>query len=167
MAIKKLISDEEVLTQADAIAAAAARFRLTATGLMNRLSRKLAIPLEAFYSLEYRPRLRRDWFRDQWKGRLSFRWGYAFHGYECGFRDRLTGQDVDVILGFPGEFGVLDPFFFARFVATTRGLERVAAIFKDSFHDPLRAMEVLERYGRLVRITDQVAGRSGLVANEK
>ena len=124
----------------------------------------LHISLEAFYGLEYWPLLRRHWFRNRWRGRLDFRWGYAFHGHECGFRDRLTGQDVEVILGFPGEFGVLDPFFFARFVATTAGLEVVAALFKDGFHDPLRALEILERNGRLTRIAVQGTERRGMVA---
>lgn len=164
--IKRVIADEDVLAEADAISAAAAQFRRTAAGLMGRLSRRLDIPLEAFYGLEYRPLLRRGWFRDRWKGRLDYRWGYAFHGHECGFRDRLTGQDVEVILGFPGEFGALDPYFFARFVTTTTGLERVAALFKDGFHDPLRALEVLERKGRLTRVAVQATGRRGLVAPE-
>jgi len=38
--------------------------------------------------------------------------------------------------------------------------------FKEGFHDPLRALEVLERQGRLTRIVDQVAGRNGLVPSE-
>jgi hypothetical protein len=164
--IKKVLAVEDILAEADAIVAAAAQFRRTATDLMGRMSRRLDIPLEAFYGLEYRPLLRRGWFRNRWRGRLDSRWGYAFHGHECGFKDRLTGQDVDVILGFPGEFGVLDPFFFARFVATTTGLEGVAAIFKDNFHDPLRALEVLERQGRLTRIAVQATGRRRLVALE-
>ncbi len=161
--IKKVIADEVVLAAADAIVGAAAEFRRVAEGLMDRVSRKLDIPLEAFHALEYRPLLGRGWFRDRWRGRLDSRWRYGFHGYECGFRDRLTGRDVDVILGFPGEFGVLDPFFFARFVKTTPGLEGVAALFRDSFHDPLRALVVLERHGRLARFTDRATGRSGLI----
>jgi hypothetical protein len=162
--IKKVISEEEVLAKADAIVAAAAQFRRTAAGLMDRLARRLRIPLEVFFGLGYWPLLRRGWFKDRWRGRLDSHWSYGFHGHECGFRDHHTGQDVEVILGFQGEFGVLDPFFFARFVATTTGLEKVAALFKDGFHDPLRALEVLEREGRLKRITDQASGRGGLVA---
>jgi hypothetical protein len=67
-------------------------------------------------------------------------------------------------MGFREEFGVLDPFFFARYVSTTPGLEKVAALFQDNYHDPLRALVVLERRGRLARITDRVIGRRGLVA---
>jgi hypothetical protein len=70
-----------------------------------------------------------------------------------------------VELDFRGEFGVLDPFFFSRFVTTTPGLEGVAALFRDGYHDPLRALVVLERWGRLTRITDGTDGRRGLVAS--
>ncbi len=137
--IKKVIAEEVVLAVSDAITAAAVLFRSTAADLMDRLSGTLAIPLESFWGLEYRPLLRRGWFRDKWKGRLDSRWRYGFHGYECGFRDGHTGQEVEVILGFRGEFGVLDPYFFGRFVASTPGLEGVACLFKDDFHDPRRA----------------------------
>lgn len=164
--IKRVIAEEDVLAEADAIVAAAVQFRRTASGLMDRLSKKLDIPLGAFYGLEYRPLLRRGWFRDEWRGRLDSRWRYAFHGHQCGFRDRATGQDVEVEMGFRDEFGVLDPFFFARFVTTTPGLEGVATLFRDSYHDPLRALLVLERQGRLRRITDQATGRRGLAAPE-
>ncbi len=140
--IKKVIAEEVVLAVSDAITAAAVLFRSTAADLMDRLSGTLAIPLESFWGLEYRPLLRRGWFRDKWKGRLDSRWRYGFHGYECGFRDGHTGQEVEVILGFRGEFGVLDPYFFGRFVASTPGLEGVACLFKDDFHDPRRALEV-------------------------
>jgi hypothetical protein len=162
--IKKVIAEAVVLAQADAILAAAEQFRRTATDLMGQLSRKVGIPLESFTGLEYRPLLSRDWFRSRWKGRVDSDWRYGFHGHQCGFKNRSTGQVVEVEMGFRGEFGVLDPFFFSRFVSTTPGLEKVAALFRDSYHDPLRALVVLERRGRLMRITDRTTGRRGLVA---
>jgi hypothetical protein len=162
--IKKVIAEEVVLAQAATIVAAAAEFRRTAADLMGRLSRKLGIPLEAFYGSEYRPLLSRGWFRHRWRGRLDSSWKYGFHGHQCGFTNGSTGQVVEVELGFRGEFGVLDPFFFSRFVTTTPGLEGVAALFRDRYHDPLRALVVLERWGRLTRISDGTTGRRGLVA---
>jgi hypothetical protein len=164
--IKKVIAEADVLAGADAIVAAAAVCRPTATGLMGRLSKKLGIPVEAFYGLDYRPLLGRGWFRDRWRGRLDSHWRYGFHGRQCGFREGATGRDVQVEMGFREEFGVLDPFFFAKFVTTTPGLEGVAALFKDDFHDPRRALMILERQGRLKRITDRATGRQGLVAPE-
>jgi hypothetical protein len=72
--IKKVIAEEDVLAQADAIMAAALEFRRTAADLMGRMSRKLGIALAAFYGLEYRPSLGRGWFRDRWSGRLDAHW---------------------------------------------------------------------------------------------
>lgn len=164
--ILKVIAEMDVLAAADAIVAAAAVFRLTATGLMDRLSKKLHIPVQAFYGLEYRPLLDRGWFRDRWKGRLDSHWRYGFHGRQCGFRQGVRGQEVQVEMGFWEEFGVLDPFFLAKFVATTPSHRGVAVLFRDNFHDPRRALMILERLGRLKRITDRVTGRQGLVAPE-
>jgi hypothetical protein len=159
-----LIAEDDILAHADAILAAAVQFRCTSEDLMMRLSKKIDIPRETFYSLDYKPLLRRGWFSNKWKGWLDSRWRYVFHGYECGFINQTTGQDVDVVLGFPREFGVLDPYFFFRFVKTTPGLESVAALFTHGFHDPLRTFEILEQQGYLTRITDGQAGRTGLVA---
>ena len=164
--IKKVIAEVDVLAAADAIVSAAAVFQLTATGLMGRLSKKLRIPVQAFYGLEYRPLLDRGWFGSRWNGRLDLHWRYRFHGRQCGFRQGPRGQEVQVEMGFRDEFGELDPFFFAKFVASTPGQRGVAALFKDNFHDPRRALMILERVGRLKRITDRVTGRQGLVGPE-
>jgi hypothetical protein len=69
--IKKVIAEDDVLAQADAIVAAAVQFRRTVGDLMNRLSQRLGIPLESFYIPECRPLLRRGWIRDRWLGRLD------------------------------------------------------------------------------------------------
>jgi hypothetical protein len=74
--IKRVIAEEDILAEADAIVVAAALFRRTATDLMGHLSRKLDIPLEAFYRLVYRSLLRRGWFRNRWRGRLDSRWEF-------------------------------------------------------------------------------------------
>jgi hypothetical protein len=162
--IKKVIAEADILASADAIVSAALKFRRTADDLMTRLSSKLGIPFEAFYRLEHRLLLRGRWFKSRWSGRLDTRWSYGFHGYQCGFRDKSSGQKLDVELGFDGEFGVLDPFFFAMFVRTTPGLNAIAALFRDNFHDPLRTLQVLERVGRLTKLTDQTTRRAGWVA---
>jgi hypothetical protein len=162
--IKKVIAEASILESADAIVSAALQFRRTADDLMTQLSRKLGIPFEAFYRLEHHPLLRGRWFKSTWSGRLNSRWSYGFHGYQCRFRDKSSCQKLDVELGFDGEFGVLDPFFFAAFVRTTPGLNAIAALFRDNFHDPLRTFEVLERTGRLTKVTDQTTGRAGWVA---
>src|SRR2546430_1035721 len=94
------------------------------------------------------------WHRYEQVGQLDDDWRYFFHGYGCGFGNQRTGQTVEVHLGFPGEFGVLDPYFFAEFVRTTAGLEEVASLFKDPCRDSLRAMKILHSRGLLHYIND-------------
>ena len=142
--VLRVISEADVLANADAIVDAAREFRSIATALMTLLARGR------------HPRGSPD------RGELGDGWEYAFHGLECAFRNRVTGQYVDVRLQFGNEFGALDPWFFAGFVRTTPGLEAVARLFRDDFHDAARALDVLRRHGRLREIS--AGGRSGLVA---
>lgn len=121
-----------------------------------RLSEHLGVPLETFASAEFRvPR-----------GRLPDGWEFWFHGFECSFQNRETREQVEVRLGFLNEFGALDPMFFAFFVRSTPGLEPVALLFKDTYHYPARAMDVLQKHGYLVEVSghDPVYGLRGLVA---
>ena len=70
-------------------------------------------------------------------------WKFCFHGFECCFTHRRTGQIVDVRLGFGEEFGVLDPYFLARFIRTSPAHHEVAALLADDYHDPSRMLAVL------------------------
>lgn len=76
-------------------------------------------------------------------------WKFCFHGFECRFTHRRTGQVVDVRLGFGEEFGVLDPYFLAHFIRTTAAHHEVAALLADDYHDPSRMLEVLHVRGHL------------------
>jgi hypothetical protein len=73
----------------------------------------------------------------------SGEWKFCFHGMECCFTHRRTGQVVDVRLGFGDEFGVLDPYFLAHFIRTTAAHCEVAALLADDYHDPSRVLGVL------------------------
>jgi hypothetical protein len=90
-------------------------------------------------------------------------WEYRFHGAECQFRNTKTGQILEICLGFGDESGVLDPYFFYQFVSTTPGLEKVAKLFSDSFHDTRRALKILEQHGHLRQISSPSENRVGLI----
>jgi hypothetical protein len=55
-------------------------------------------------------------------------WVSRPHGLECRFENKVRGQEVEVSLTFGAEFGVLDPFFFARLVKTPPGLEHLGVL---------------------------------------
>jgi hypothetical protein len=155
----RVISRSVVLANVDAIVEAARLFRVVATDLMERLARKLGAPTSQFSD---DPMFWRIYGQ---QGRLDEQWDYFFHGYECGFRNRRTGQDVEVRLGFPGEFGALDPYFFAKFVRSTPEVETVANLFPDSFHDPCCALEILHEVGHLQIVTAN-DGRRGVYSHQ-
>ena len=90
-------------------------------------------------------------------------WMLSFHGFECCFTHRRTGQVVDVRLGFGDEFGVLDPYFLAQFIRTSAAHREVAALLADDFHDPSRVLEVLHARGHLRVIERPNSVLSGMV----
>ncbi|MDC3960459.1 hypothetical protein KEG38_41785 [Polyangium jinanense] len=127
-----------------------------ATELCTRLSQKLGIAREALVHSGHD------------SGRLDAEWDYYFHGLECCFTSRRTGQVLDVELSFGDEFGVLDPWFFHRFLATTDRYAALAAKLVDGYHDTKRALDVLVGTGRLSRVTGAFAehARHGVVAKD-
>ncbi|HZT41423.1 MAG TPA: hypothetical protein VFA07_04510 [Chthonomonadaceae bacterium] len=161
--IKKRIAEPVVLEKAEALTEAASRFRRTAWDLMGRLAAQLDSPLEAFSSdASY-------WHRAGYAqtGEIDGGWKYFFHGYECGFGSRVTGQVIEVRMGFEGEFGVLDPWFFYQFLESTRGLETLARLLRDGYDHTKEALEILTRHGYLQPIEDSATRRRGWIPAER
>ena len=102
--------------------------------------------------------------RGEVKGRRLGGWGHYFHGLECRFTNARTGQVVDVPLCFGGEFGVLDPYFLARFVRTTPAHREAARLLADDFHDPRRVLGALEGRGHLRVVEAACEARGGAVS---
>lgn len=131
--ILRVVPTEEVLANAPGFLAAMRLFRETATELAHQLADRLGVSPahlldrvtdgDALCDLD-----------DGWKSRP--------HGMEGRFQN-TTGQEVGVCLGFGAEFGVLAPYFFARFVKTTPGLERLGALLRHDFHDAARVIDTL------------------------
>lgn len=94
-----------------------------------------------------------------WRGRVGD-WNFGFHGLECCFTHRRTGQVVDVRLGFGAEFGALDPYFLARFICTSAAHREAAALLADDFHDPCRVLDVLLAHGhlRVIEVANDALG---------
>jgi hypothetical protein len=159
--LKRVIPTPVVVEHAEAICAAARASRATATRLMHALAGVLGVGVGAFADPLIRLTL-----GDRDGGDIDADWAYSFHGMECRFTNRLTGQDVEVELGFGEagvEFGVLDPYSFHRFVLTTPAFAPVAVLFRDAFHDPLRALVVLEQRSRFRCVVRPLTGEEGLV----
>jgi hypothetical protein len=150
-----VISHDDVTLIADELLEAAAAFRRTATRLCMQLAGDLHLSPDSLIQARGT------------SGRLDDEWAYQFHGVECCFTSAITGQVVDVRLRFGDEFGVLDPWFFHRFLSTTQKYSSLATKLPDGFHDTARALELLERSGGLIRVPRQSEGEvifSGLIA---
>ncbi|MBI1248243.1 hypothetical protein GC197_10455 [bacterium] len=132
---------------------AALVFRETATALCEAMAAKLQLPPS---ELVYQQQVD--------VGKLSEEWKFRFHGLECEFENTKTNQVLDVEVGFGNEFGVLDPYFFEKFLRSTARFDSLSKLFPNSFFDCCRALEVLEETGYLVRISiDEPIHRTGVV----
>lgn len=158
--VKAVVSKELVLAHADAFVAAAKQFRVSAQMLIALLADKLGASEEAFGNEAFRFELSDD----QYDGESGENWHYAFHGYECRFQNQTTQQVLDVKLGYPGEWGVLDPYFFYEFIKTSLEFQEILALLEDGFHDAARVLDVLEAAGLLRLVVDRHGVRRGRAA---
>jgi hypothetical protein len=141
LTVMHLLPEAYVLPMASELVAAAARFREIAVGLVGALERQLGVDREGLLD---------PWLRGSERGSGELDgWEYSLHGRQCLFVHLVTGQYVDVHL-HAGDAGVLDPFFFHQFMASTPEYSHLAAALPEAFHDTRRAIEVLARHERLV-----------------
>jgi hypothetical protein len=77
-------------------------------------------------------------------GMIPAEWRQGEHGGHCRCENRRTGQVVEVPVREWVDPERIDPFFFAKFVKTTKGLEPVAELISHDFHDAARILDVVE-----------------------
>lgn len=157
--VLRVLSRSEVLLYEVELVQAARHFRHTAREWCVRLAGVLRVPLVHFWTTLFQRRVAEE-------GRLDRNWDFSFHGLECCFSNQGTGEVVEVSLGYPDEFGVLDPYFFTQFLQHTDECKTVRLLFQDTFHDCARALDILESRGRLRRIARCLGPGSGLVASD-
>lgn len=140
--IQFVVSAREVLENRLCIVLAARNFRILSNALGSALANKLAVTTVELSKADFRcrtdqtgkslwERLFGTLFSSKLEGRLNRHWEYAFHGYEICFRSK-EGLVLDVNLGFPSEFGTLDPQFFAEFVSGPIMNEEINSILESN-----------------------------------
>lgn len=77
------------------------------------------------------------------EGSLSDQWSSARHGGHRRFENRSTGQIIEAPLCSEPDPSQVDPYFFAVFVKSTSGLEVVAEMLNNDFHDADRMLDIL------------------------
>jgi len=141
ISLLRVVDRSTVLAHAAEFVAAAAEFRRLANALAAQLARKLGVD-------RLLPGTRIG-LRAAQTGFLDDQWSYYFHGFECCFTHRETGQELDVQLDYADDFGALDPWFFHEFLSTTHDYAQLAELLPDAFHDTKRALDLLVEAGAL------------------
>ncbi|HEX8330920.1 MAG TPA: hypothetical protein VF629_25535 [Hymenobacter sp.] len=83
---------------------------------------------------------------------LSGNWYFDVHGEHCLFVNIVTNQELEVSLGNDNFLENLDPYFFYKFLATTKKYQHLAVHFVSPFREMLFLFEELEKQGMLKRL---------------
>lgn len=81
-----------------------------------------------------------EWYE---AGALSEEWSSHVHGGHRRFENSRTGQVIEAPLYVAQDPSRVDPYFFALFTKSTPGLEVVARLLKNDFHDAARMRDIL------------------------
>lgn len=76
-------------------------------------------------------------------GTLTEEWSSEWHGGDRRFKNARTGQVIEAPVAGPPTPSSIDPYFFAIFAKSTQGLEPVARLLRDDFHDAARMRDIL------------------------
>ena len=92
-------------------------YRKDGKELMQKLAQKFE--LDITNEKDYDKLIERNNVEIPRNGELSKRWNYAFHGCECGFYNKKSKQQVEVVLSNQPEFGHIDSWFLLSYMQST------------------------------------------------
>ncbi len=155
---RRVIASLTVSEKADVFVEAAQMFRRVATERVERLASHLGVGTLNISNRDLDELVPES---ERWHGIYDNYWRYGFHGFECAFTHQNTGQYLDVVLGYGDEFGVLDPYFFTKFLETTAEFKALRRLLHDNYHDARKVMMILEKENRLIRVPGSPDFRCG------
>jgi hypothetical protein len=145
------IETDKILEKKEEIYQAASSFRKDGIRLMKILGEEYNInPFEGRELFDLK-RKSRD---NKQRGKVNEQWNFWFHGAECQFENRVTGQIVELVITNGSEFGVLDSYFFLKYLKTTPEFKELANFFSDDSKAVTKALNLLEDLGKLYRINN-------------
>ncbi|WP_347254177.1 DUF6896 domain-containing protein [Leminorella grimontii] len=156
--VAKLITEQEVERHQDFFEACARDYRNLATELIFVLAQQLNVRIEENY-----PLLTFNPFKAGRKHKgVMGEWRYFFHGYHCAFDNPKTGQCIEVPLVFGLEFGDLDPYFFTRFIKSTKAYRPLPVELYEDYHDGVRVNQKMLALGKFERIEAAMPNHFGI-----
>jgi len=161
--VAKLISDKEIEDNQDFFEQCAKDYRNLSRKLIYDLSNELSISIDPDYPLRNFNPLKRD---ERSVGFMK-NWRYNLHGFHCGFENQKTGQEIEVPLVFGLEFGDLDPYFFTRFIRSTKDYEPIPVLIHDDYHDGVKINEKMLSLGKFEKINSNVGNHYGIVVSDR
>lgn len=85
-------------------------------------------------------------------------WKYFFHGADCGFQHTQTGQTIEVFLLTALEFGILDPYFFVRFIKSTESYKPLPIDIYEDYAEGCLILEKMVQLGKFEKMPSPIAG---------
>jgi hypothetical protein len=161
--IAKLITDEEIETNQAFFEQCAKDYRKLGEELLFKLVDKLDLKLNEDFPMETFNELKRD---KRQIGKIED-WRYFVHGFHCGFENNETGQLIEVPLVFGLEFGDLDPYFFSKFIKSTRNYRPLPVDIFEDYADGVRINERMVSLGKFERISSNVGNHYGIVVADR
>ncbi|WP_290306543.1 DUF6896 domain-containing protein [Mucilaginibacter flavus] len=161
--IAKLITDKEIDDNQLFFEQCAKDYRALAEVLISKLAIKLNIEINsAFPMMSFNP------FKSNRKqiGTIEG-WRYFLHGYHCGFEHKKSGQIVEVPLVFGLEFGDLDPYFFTRFIKSTKAYFPLPVAIYEDYADGRRINERMLAIGKFEHINSNIENHTGIAVKDR
>lgn len=146
--LEQLIPDEEIVANQDFFEQCGRDYNELAHALIDKLAVMLQVDIHStdphrvfipFYST------------DKKQGKLEA-WNYYFHGYHCGFKHTLSGQEIEVSIVNGQEFGAFDPYFFIRFILSTKLYRPLPFRFYNEYEDGKRVLQKMVALGKFEQL---------------
>jgi hypothetical protein len=161
--IAKLITDKEIEDNQDFFEQCAKDFRQLGEELLYKLVDKLDLNLNMEFPLQSFNELKRD---GRSNGKVEG-WNYFVHGFHCGFVNMKTKQEIEVPLVFGQEFGALDPYFFSKYIKSTKKYNPLPIEIFEDYADGERINEKMISLGKFERISSNIGNHFGIVVTDR
>jgi hypothetical protein len=161
--ICKLITDEEIELNQSFFEHCAKDYRALSERLIVKLAHKLKVKIDPdFPLLSFNP------LKTSKKqiGEVE-EWKYFLHGYHCGFRNKKSGQLIEVPLVFGLEFGDLDPYFFTKFIKSTKEYHPLPVFIYEDYEDGIQINRKMLSLGIFEKINSNIENHFGIVVKDR
>lgn len=94
-------------------------------------------------------------------------WKYGFHGFHCNFTHNNTYQEIEVPLTFGMEFGILDPYFFSRYINSTPEYQPLPFKIKDAYAEGRVILKKMLELGLYEKVSASIHEQLGVVVVDR